>query len=179
VRPVDTDTGDEITQPEKPGELRFRGITVFSGYLDSDGSEFDEDGWYRTGDIFQIVDAPGRTLLQFVDRAKDIIIRGGMNISAAELEAMISSHESVAECAAIAYPDTEMGERVGVFVVAAPEKEPTLDVIIEHLREQQIASYKLPERLEVVEALPRNPVGKIVKGDLRDRWASQSEGTSA
>jgi len=179
VRLVDLDTGEEITEPDKTGELRFRGVTVFSGYLDSDGSEFDEDGWYRTGDIFQIVDAPGRTLLQFVDRAKDIIIRGGMNISAAEVEAMISSHESVAECAAVAYPDAEMGERVGVFVVAAPVAEPTLDVIVEHLRSQQIASYKLPERLEVVDALPRNPVGKIVKGDLRDRWASSSEGTSA
>ena len=105
-----------------------------------------------------------------MDRAKDIIIRGGMNISAAEIETLVSSHDAVAECAVVAYPDDDLGERVGVFVVAAPDHEPSLDQIVGHLRDAKIASYKLPERLELIDALPRNPVGKIVKGDLRDRW---------
>lgn len=172
VRLVDPETNAEITAPGRQGELRFRGVCVFSGYLDGDGTEFDDDGYFRTGDIFELVDAPGAPLLRFVDRAKDIVIRGGMNISAAELEALISSHESVAECAVVAYPDPDLGERVGVFVVAAPEATPTLDLLVEHLRHEKIASYKLPERSEIIDQLPRNPVGKIVKGELRKRWAT-------
>ena len=171
VRLVTLDTEEEITEPGVLGELRFRGPTVFSGYLESDGTEFDSDGFYRTGDIFQwATDDPN--LLQFVDREKDIIIRGGMNVSAAEVEALISSHDTVAECSVVAYPDPDLGERVGVFVVAASEVEPTLTVIVKHLQAQNLASYKLPERLELLEGLPRNPVGKIVKGELRDLWSS-------
>jgi len=171
ARLVDLETGDEINEPGRQGELRFSGPTIFNGYLDSDGAEFDDQGYYRTGDIFEIADSDGpRRLYRFVDRAKDIIIRGGMNVSAAEVETLVSSHDSVAECAVVAYPDDDLGERVGVFVVAAPETLPTLDQVVEHLRAQKIASYKLPERLEVIEALPRNPVGKVVKADLRGRW---------
>jgi non-ribosomal peptide synthetase component E (peptide arylation enzyme) len=77
----------------------------------------------------------------------------------------------VVECAAVAYPDPDLGERVGVFAVAAPEAEPTLEQVVEHLRRIDVASYKLPERLELIDALPRNPVGKVVKPDLRARWA--------
>ena len=171
ARLMDLETGEEITESGRQGELRFGGPTIFNGYLQSDGSEFDEHGYYRTGDIFEIADSKGpRRLYQFVDRAKDIIIRGGMNVSAAEIEALISAHEAVAECAVVAYPDDDLGERVGVFVVAAPDTEPTLEVVVDHLRAQKIASYKLPERLETIDALPRNPVGKVVKVDLRARW---------
>ena len=171
ARLVDLETSEEITEPGQQGELRFAGPTIFSGYLESDGSEFDDVGFYRTGDIFEIADSGGpRTLYRFVDRAKDIIIRGGMNVSAAEIETLVSSHDAVAECAVVAYPDDDLGERVGVFVVAAAESEPDLDAVVEHLRAQKIASYKLPERLETIDALPRNPVGKVVKADLRARW---------
>lgn len=172
VRLVDLDSGSEIAEPGHLGELRFQGPTVFSGYLDSTGEEFDEEGYYRTGDLFEWVDdAKPPRLLRFVDRAKDIIIRGGMNVSAAEVEGLVASHPSVAECAAVAFPDSTLGERVGVFIVAAPDQEPTLDEIVEHLREADIASYKLPERLELIEALPRNPVGKVTKDELRAGWA--------
>jgi acyl-CoA synthetase (AMP-forming)/AMP-acid ligase II len=176
ARLVDLDTDVEITEAGQLGELRFRGETVFDGYLGSDGVEFDEQGYYRTGDLFEWTERTGGEpgddlLLRFVDRAKDIIIRGGMNISAAEIEALIASHPSVVECAAVAYPDPDLGERVGVFAVAAPDFTPTLDEIIEHLRTIDVASYKLPERLELVDVLPRNPVGKVVKPDLRARWA--------
>ena len=160
------------------GELRFRGITVFDGYVGPDGVDdgdgvFDRDGWYRTGDLFEYVagDDPPR-LLKFVDRAKDIVIRGGMNISAAEVEALVSDHPAIVECAVIGAPDRDLGERVGVFAVAAPDCDaPTLEELVEHLRGQEIASYKLPERLEYLDALPRNPVGKVVKPDLRARWS--------
>lgn len=179
VRLVDVGTGTDIDEPGRQGELRFRGVSVFSGYLDSDGAEFDDRGYYRTGDIFEIVDAPGPRLVRFVDRAKDIVIRGGMNISAAEVEALISSHDAVAECAVVAYPDAELGEKLGVFIVARPAREPTLDDLLDHLRGQKIASYKLPERCELIDELPRNPVGKIIKGELRRRWAPQSPAPSA
>jgi len=173
TRLVDLDTGEDITAAGIPGELRFAGATVFEGYLDSTGEEFDERGFYRTGDMFELVGDPGSPqLLRFVDRAKDIIIRGGMNISAAEMEALISDHADIVECAAIGYPDRDLGERMGVFAVAAPGTSPTLDDVIGHLRERDVASYKLPERLELIDALPRNPVGKVVKPELRSRWES-------
>jgi len=171
VRLVDLDTGADITEPGKLGELRFTGPTVFDGYLGSDGAEFDDQGAYRTGDLFEWVDDPPR-LLRFVDRAKDIIIRGGMNVSAAEVEGLVSSHDAIVECAAVSFPDDVMGEKVGVFVVAAPDSSPTLDDVTAHLRSLDVASYKHPERLELIEVLPRNPVGKVVKDELRDRWQS-------
>jgi len=172
VRLVDLVGGADIDDPDHPGELRFRGPTVFGGYLDSSGSEFDEAGFFCTGDIFEWVDSTSEPrLLRFVDRAKDIIIRGGMNISAAELEGLITDHEAVAECAVIGYRDVTLGERVGIFVTPSGDGEPTLEAILGHLREVGIASYKLPERIEIVDALPRNPVGKVVKTDLRKRWA--------
>lgn len=172
VRLVDMATEEEITEPGIPGELRFSGPTVFDGYIGSTGEEFDAQGFYRTGDVFELAgDGNPPNLFRFIDRAKDIIIRGGMNVSAAEVETLAGSHPSVTECAAVAFPDPDLGERVGLFVVAAADVEPpTLDGLVEHLRAQDVASYKLPERVELIDALPRNPVGKITKPTLRDRW---------
>ncbi len=171
VKLADLETGVDIIDPGVPGELRFSGPTVFDGYLDSNGDEFDEQGYYRTGDVFQWAgDANPPELLQFIDRAKDIIIRGGMNISAAEVEALVSSHVDVTECAAVAFPDPDLGEKVGIFVVANDGATPSLDDITAHLRGLDIASYKLPERIELIDALPRNPVGKVTKPELRTRW---------
>ena len=173
VRLVDLDTGAVITETDHTGELRFRGITVFDGYVGSTGEEFDEDGYYRTGDIFQYTgDEQPPRLLQFVDRAKDIIIRGGMNISAAEVEALVSGHPGIVECAAIGYPDHDLGEKLGIFAVAAPDATPTLEEVTAIMREHEVASYKLPERLEIIESLPRNPVGKVVKPELRELWSN-------
>ncbi len=173
TRLVDLMTEEDITIPGAVGELRFSGSTVFDGYLESDGSEFDDQGFYRTGDLFEWVPEPGGQpprLLRFVDRAKDVIIRGGMNISAAELEGLIGDHPAIVESAAVAYPDFQFGERVGVFVVAVEGTTPTLDSVVAHLRTSGVASYKLPERLEVIDELPRNALGKVTKEPLRDRW---------
>lgn len=173
VRLVDLDTGAEITESGVLGELRFRGPTVFDGYLESTGEEFDDEGFYRTGDLFELDgDADPPNMFRFVDRAKDIIIRGGMNVSAAEVEALITSHRSVVECAVVAYPDADLGERVGVFVVAVPDAEITLEDVTGHVRDAGVASYKLPERLELIDVLPRNPVGKVTKSDLRAKLRS-------
>jgi len=176
VRVVDLETGEAIGEAGRPGELRIAGPTVFGGYLDSTGEEFDEQGFFRTGDVFELAgdpEAPG--LLRFVDRAKDIIIRGGMNVSAAEVEALAAAHPGIAECAAVAYPDRDLGERVGLFAVAAPGQTPTLDELVAHMRAQDVASYKLPERLELLDALPRNPLGKVLKSQLRKRWEVSAE----
>ncbi len=176
VRLVDLDSEEEIDTVGQPGELRFRGPNVFTGYLGSDGSEFDADGWYRTGDVFEYgASVDGDRLLRFIDRAKDIIIRGGMNVSAAEVEALLSTHDAVTECAVVGYPDPDLGERVGVFVVPADSATPTVDDLTTHLRTLGVASYKHPELVELIDPLPRNPVGKVVKPELRARLAQQIE----
>lgn len=161
-----TPDGKEITEPGVPGELRMSGPTVFAGYLPGTATAdpFDEEGYLRTGDLFELAGDQGR-YLRYVDRAKDIIIRGGMNISPAELESLLAGHPSIAEAAVAGYPDEVLGERVCAVVV--PKGEIDLESVVGFLRDKGIASYKLPERLEIVQALPRNPLGKILKRELK------------
>jgi acyl-CoA synthetase (AMP-forming)/AMP-acid ligase II len=168
IRLVDPGTGTEVTAPGRPAELRIAGPTVFAGYLDGDAQPFDDDGFFRTGDLFEWADEE-RTLLRYVDRLKDLVIRGGMNIAPAEIESLLAAHPAVAEVAVVGVPDDVLGEKVCAVVVAKPEQTITLDDLVAHLRGLRIASYKLPERLEVVEALPRNPVGKVLKRELREQ----------
>ncbi|MDN5931122.1 MAG: acyl--CoA ligase [Pseudonocardia sp.] len=171
TRLVDLATGQEITEPGRPGELRVAGPTIMSGYWGGVGDPFDADGYYRSGDVFAIAD-DDPTLLRYVDRARDIVVRGGMNISPAELEALLVAHPAVAEAAVVGVPDEVLGERTAAVVVLAPDAAaPTLDELVAMLREEKIASYKLPERLAVVDALPRNPLGKVLKRELRT-WLS-------
>lgn len=183
TRLVDPATGKEIDEADVPGELRLQGPGVFAGYLGRDRAQddaFDDQGWFRTGDIFAYAtDASGdMRYLRYVDRAKDIVVRGGMNISAAELEGHILAHPSVAEAAVVAVADPVLGERACAVVVPAPGVALELDGLVGFLRERRIATYKLPERLEVVEALPRNPVGKVLKAELRARYrTAASPGT--
>ena len=177
-RLVDVETGEVISQANRPGELRISGPTIFSGYLGGQGDPFDEHGYYRSGDVFEYPDADCR-YLRYVDRAKDLIIRGGVNISPAEIEALVQSHPKVAEVAAVGVPDEVLGERVAVFVVPRQGQHLVLSEIIEHLVTQRVAKFKLPERLDVVAELPRNPVGKVLKRDLRDRLRAEQVATSA
>lgn len=164
--------GAEITEPGVPGELRLKGPSLFAGYVasddpaDSPASPFDDDGYLKTGDMF-VIDGPNQEYLRYVDRAKDLIIRGGMNIGPAELETLIASHPDIAEVAVVGYPDDVLGEKVCAVVVPKPGATVTLKDVVDHLAAQQIASYKLPERIEVRGELPRNPVGKILKRQLR------------
>lgn len=169
MRVVDLVTGEDITEPERPGELRLKGPQVFAGYLGGAGlaSPFDEQGYLKTGDIFEIA-GERRQFIRYVDRAKDLVIRGGMNIAAAELEHLIAEHPAVGEVAIVGYPDEMLGEKICAVVIPAPGAEaPCLDDLVTFLRDRHIASYKLPERLELRDALPRNPVGKILKRELR------------
>ncbi|MBC9227484.1 AMP-binding protein [Aeromicrobium sp. 636] len=168
---VDPHSGTEITAEGEPGELLVRGPGVIAGYLagTTTSDPFTEDGFYRSGDLFMYVaDADGDLrYLQYVDRAKDMIVRGGMNISPAELESLIAEHADVAEVAVVGVPDPELGERTRAVVVPHPGATVTLEGLLAHLRDRHIASYKLPESLVVVDELPRNPVGKVLKRTLR------------
>ena len=173
TRLVDLADGTEVTEPGRAGELRLTGPSVFSGYWGRERTDgFDEDGWYRTGDVFEIpAEQPHCYVL--VDRAKDLIIRGGYNISAVELEGLVMGDPGVAEVAAVALPDDRLGERVCLFVVPRdPASPPDLEHLVGRLRERGVARFKWPERLEVVDELPRNPIGKVLKRDLRDRLAA-------
>ena len=170
TRLVDPETGAEITQGGFPGELRVKGATVFSGYWrapEINATAFDADGWFRTGDLFELT---GDRLqhMRFVGRLKDIVIRGGMNISSEEIENHLMAHPAVAEAAVVGAPDATLGERLAAFIVFRPGQSATLDEINRFLTaERQVAVYKQIERLEAIDALPRNPVGKILKRDLR------------
>ena len=171
ARLVDLETGEEISQPGRPGELRLQGPTVFSGYWGGAGTPFDDDGWYQTGDVFQYAGDRDQYLL-YVDRAKDLISRGGMKISAAEVEGLLQSHPAVAEVAAIGVPDDVLGERLCAVVVPRAGATVTLADLVRHMRARQVASFKLPERLIIVPELPRNPSGKVLKRELRAQFAA-------
>jgi cyclohexanecarboxylate-CoA ligase len=151
------------------GELLARGPEMFVGYLDAelDRDAFTADGWFRTGDL-------GRydgTYLTIVDRLKDIIIRGGENISAQEVEAALVTHPDVAEAACVAVPDATMGERVCAFVIPRDGTAPELGSLRDHLLDLGFARFKLPERLELRPELPRTASGKIQKAPLREEVA--------
>jgi len=169
ARIVDPATGVEITEAGVPGELRIKGPGVFPGYLPASGvpDPFDEDGYLKTGDILAIA-GDDLEYLYYVDRSKDMVVRGGMKISAAELEGFISGHPKVADVAVVAYPDEVLGERVCAIVMPRPGQTVTLAEIVTYLRGLGIATFKLPERLELRAELPRNPLGKILKRELRD-----------
>jgi acyl-CoA synthetase len=169
ARIVDPDTGLEISVAGVPGELRIKGPGVFPGYLPASGvpDPFDADGYLKTGDILEIAGDEAQ-YLHYVDRSKDMVVRGGMKISAAELEGFVAGHPKVADVAIVAYPDEVLGERACAVVVPRTGETVTLAEIVEYLRGLGIATFKLPERLEIRDELPRNPLGKILKRDLRE-----------
>ncbi|MBX3503830.1 MAG: acyl--CoA ligase [Parvibaculum sp.] len=168
---IDLQTGEEITEPGKPGELLIKGATLFAGYFRAgDGGgpadAIDKDGFFRTGDVFEIA-GPGNRYYRFVERAKDIIIRGGMNISPGEIDGLLAGLPKIKEAAVVGYADPVMGERICAVAVPADGETLTLDDIRNHLAKADIAAYKLPERLEFAPALPRNPLGKVLRRELR------------
>ena len=179
TRLVDLDSGEDIHEPGRVGELRFKGPTIFSGYFNSPeltARAFDEQGFYRTGDLFEIAGERNQ-YYRFAGRHKDIVIRGGMNISCEEVEGLLLAHPKVREVALIGYPDAMLGERVCAVVVPQPGQEVTLDELVSFLRHgEQVAAFKWPEKLVVVEQLPRNPVGKVLKRELRSRFVQAEAG---
>ncbi len=172
TRLVDPEDDQLITQPGKVGELQVAGATIFDGYLgDAAGSDtFTADGYFRTGDLFEIVgdDSPPR-YYRFVGRSKDIILRGGYNISPDELDTLLAAHPKLIEAATVGYPDETLGEKVCVFAVPKAGEHVTLEDITGFLATQGLAKFKYPERLELAAQLPRNALGKVLRGSLRER----------
>jgi len=170
TRLVDLETETDITVPGRVGELRFSGPTIFSGYYRSPeltARAFDAQGFYRTGDLFEIAGDRGQ-FYRFAGRHKDIVVRGGLNISSEEVENLLLSHPKVREAAVIGWPDPVLGERVCAVVVPHEGSPPELAELVAHLREvAQVAAFKLPEHLVLLPALPRNPLGKVLKRELR------------
>jgi len=166
VRIVDDD-GRDVDAGER-GEVVTRGPELFVGYSDAkfDIDAFLPGGWFRTGDIGVFAD----DLLTIVDRKKDLIIRGGENISSKEVEDLLMEHPAVADAAAIAAPDARLGEVVGAFVVLRPGATLDLADVARWFAAAGVATQKTPERLEVVDQLPRGPGGKVLKVELRRRW---------
>ncbi|GLF97276.1 class I adenylate-forming enzyme family protein [Streptomyces yaizuensis] len=154
------------------GEIRLRGEAVCQGYLDpaQTAQAFDGDGFLRTGDLGHLT-PDGHLVL--TGRLKDIIIRKGENISAKEIEDLLHTHPGVAGAAVIGLPDAARGERVCAVVEQPPgAAQLTLPAAVAHLRAQGLAVHKLPEQLEVVDALPRNDtLRKVLKHRLRERFA--------
>lgn len=175
TRLVDPETGEDVDGPGRPGELRVKGPAIFSGYYrapEMTARSFDEQGYYRTGDLFELAGKQNE-LYRFVGRLKDIIVRGGFNISSEELEALLLACPKIREAAIIGYPDDTLGERVCAVVALQDGASLDLAELVAFLRtEKKVAAYKLPERLLVVDALPRNPVGKVLKRELRPKVAA-------
>jgi len=163
------DDGKAVTLGE-PGEIWSKGPDCFIGYTDSvlTKASIDDDGWFGTGDV-GVLDESG--YLTIVDRKKDIIIRGGENVSALEVEDQIVRMPGVAEVAVVAAPDPKFGEHGAAFVRMQPDggEAPTLAAMREHLAASGLAKQKWPEEVHTIEDFPRTPSGKIKKFALREQ----------
>lgn len=165
VRLFDED-GTDVTASGR-GQPGCRGPLTSRGYYEdpeADAKLFTADGWLLTGDVVT-VDAQG--VLTVVGRVADFIIRGGKNVSGAAVEEACASHPAVSLCAAVAMPDPVFGERVCLYAELRPGEELTLEALVAHLGARGTSKELMPERLEVLDALPRASGGKIAKGELR------------
>ncbi len=175
-RLVPPEGGDPLTQEGQTGELQIRGPAVFEGYWkapEQTEAAFTPDGFFKTGDLFRIEQA-GR-FLRFVGRCKDLIIRGGVNISPEEIDQLLGGHPMLAEACVFALPDPVMGERIGVAVVPRESQTVALDDVTGWLREQDLALFKLPERLLHFDSLPRNVTNKVMRSEVRDMALAKIE----
>ncbi len=150
------------------GELRLKGPQCFLGYVDAslDADAFDDEGWLRTGDLGE-VDPEG--FVSVTGRLKDVIIRNGENISVLELEDVLLRHPDIVDVTVLGLPDARTGERVCAVVVPVPGREVSLETIAGHCRAEGLARQKTPEQIEIVDHIERNPMGKVLKVDLRQQ----------
>ena len=167
------DDGNPVA-PCEPGELYARSPMLMGGYLrdeEATAAGYDEDGFFTVGDI-AVADEEG--FISIVDRKKDLIIAGGVNIFPREIEEVIVRHPNVDEAAVIGIPDDAYGERIAAFVVGRRGAQVDATALEEHVR-GSVAKYKVPREWHVVDELPRNPSGKILKRQIRDDYLEQAE----
>lgn len=157
------------------GRLLVKGPSMFRGYHgrpDLYRSMFDREGWFDTGDLgYERPD----TGIRIAGRSKDLIIRGGENIPVVEIESVLHEHPAVAEVAVVGYPDERLGER-GCAVIVPEGEPPTLDDLRRHLEAAGMAKQYWPERIQILEQMPKTPAGKIQKFVLRERLAEEVGG---
>ena len=149
------------------GDLQIRGAANFVGYMGRpEAYDTDAEGWFKTGDLARI-DVDG--YVRITGRSKDVIIRGGENVPVVEVEGLIYQHPAIAECAVVAMPDERLGERGCCFAVLRPDARLTFAGLMAFLRENELSRTYLPERLEIIDTMPKTPSGKIQKNVLRER----------
>ncbi len=161
-----------VASPGEEGEFRCKGPQMFRGYLDStlDEPAFDEHGYFHTGDLGYL-DADGYCVV--TGRLKDVIIRKGENIPAKEVEDLLYQHPKVADVAVIGLPDAKSGERCCAVVASKDADDPIeFEEMQAFLRSMELMVQKIPEQLELIDTIPRNPTGKILKHELRERYSS-------
>jgi acyl-CoA synthetase (AMP-forming)/AMP-acid ligase II len=174
--------GKEVPTGE-PGEIVVRGYTVMSGYWgnpEATAEAIDTDGWLHTGDI-GVMDEHGN--ITITDRVKDMYVVGGFNAYPAEIEAILRGHEAVAQAAVVGVPDDRMGEVGCAYIVPvagalsgdSKEEADELGRIILGWSRGTMANYKVPRGVVLVDALPVNASGKVLKRELRDRHASGAD----
>jgi acyl-CoA synthetase (AMP-forming)/AMP-acid ligase II len=161
----------DVAVPGQEGEVRLKGPMVFRGYTNPelDADAFDAEGWFRTGDLAVMRDDG---YISLTGRLKDVIVRKGENISAREVEDLLSAHEKVAEVAVIGLPDPERGEMVCAVVMNAAGDALTFEEMVAYCKNAGLMTQKIPERLELVTEFPRAGTGKIVKKDLKAHFSS-------
>lgn len=171
------EAGNEVPMGQA-GEVLFRGPGTHAGFFkdpEQTNKTYDEDGWFRTGDVGRF-DEQGNLVL--VDRVKDLIIRGGENIYPSEIEGLLMTNPKVANVALVGMPDPVMGERACAYVVLKPGEQLTFDEMVEFLKSKQLAPFKIPERLEIVsrfELVSDQKVDKkLLRLDIREKL--QKEG---
>jgi acyl-CoA synthetase (AMP-forming)/AMP-acid ligase II len=176
IKVVAPESLEEVPTGEH-GELWFRTPQLMKGYLnkpEATAEVITEDGWFRTGDMGK-VDADGFVYVE--DRLKDMIISGGENIYSPEIERVLAEHPAVMEVAIIGVPDERWGETVKAVVALKPDTQATEEELIAHCREH-LAHFKCPKSVDIIDALPRNPTGKILKRDLRKPyWEGRDRAT--
>ena len=164
TRLVDDDGGAVPSDGQTIGRLQVRGPTLFDGYLnrpDATAEAFDAEGWYRTGDV-AVIDADG--MHRIVGRESvDLIKSGGYRVGAGEVETVLLGHPDVAEVAVVGLPDEDLGQRIVAFVVGSGDVKP--DALINYVAEQ-LSVHKRPREVRIVDTLPRNAMGKVLKKEL-------------
>jgi acyl-CoA synthetase (AMP-forming)/AMP-acid ligase II len=163
---AETETGEE-------GELLVRGFNVMRGYWhdpEATALAIDEAGWLHTGDVATIDEAGN---IKITDRLKDMFIVGGFNAYPAEIEALLLGDHRIAQVAVIGIPDERLGEVAAAFVIPRPGIELSADDVVAWAREH-VANFKVPRRVEIVDALPVNATGKVLKHELHARLAAST-----
>ena len=159
------ENGDEVGAGEV-GEIAIRGHNVMKGYWrrpEATAEAIDADGWFTTGDMAR-VDEQGRYFI--VDRKKELIIRGGYNVYPREIEEVLYEHPAVREAAVVGVPHAELGEEIAAAIALKPDAQATPDELRAYVKEQ-VAAYKYPRHVWLVDELPKGPTGKILKREIK------------